>query len=169
MAPLKLKGDQAEIEVARDLVRRGFRIAIPYGEDWDFDLIFQRPESDRLERVQVKYATERKNVIPVRTRSASLTNGKIKRYKLYTAKTIDWIAVYSPNTDACYYVHASELGHGRNEISLRLTPTLNCQLKGVRYADDYVDPVAPAQAELGMEPAGFEPATSSVQATRSPN
>ena len=41
MAPLKLKGDRAEIEVARDLVRRGFRIAIPYGEDWNFDLIFR--------------------------------------------------------------------------------------------------------------------------------
>jgi hypothetical protein len=37
MAALKLKGDQAEIEVARDLIRRGFRIAIPYGEDWNFD------------------------------------------------------------------------------------------------------------------------------------
>jgi hypothetical protein len=41
MAPLKLKGDRAEIEFARDLIRRGFSIAIPYGENWDFDLIFQ--------------------------------------------------------------------------------------------------------------------------------
>ncbi len=48
MAPLKLKGDRAEIEVACDLIRRGFRIAIPYGEDWDFDLIFQRPAATRL-------------------------------------------------------------------------------------------------------------------------
>jgi PD-(D/E)XK endonuclease len=47
MAPLKLKGDRAEIEVARDLIKRGFRIAIPYGEDWDFDLIFARPDSER--------------------------------------------------------------------------------------------------------------------------
>jgi PD-(D/E)XK endonuclease len=43
MAPLKLKGDRAEIEVARDLITRGFRVAIPYGEDWDFDLIFSDP------------------------------------------------------------------------------------------------------------------------------
>ena len=53
MAPLKQKGDRAELEVARDLIRRGYRIAFPYGEDWDFDLIFQRPNSSRLERVQV--------------------------------------------------------------------------------------------------------------------
>ena len=143
MAPLKLKGDRAEIEVARDLIKRGFRIAIPYGEDWDFDLIFQRPDSVNLERVQVKYAATRGNVVPVRTRSVSLTNGKVKRYKRYTARTIDWIAAYCPATDNCYYIHASELGEGRDEISLRLAPTLNCQRKGIRYAEDYVDPSVP--------------------------
>ncbi len=65
MAPLKLKGDRAEIEVARDLIKRGFRIAIPYGEDWDFDLIFARPGSEKLERVQVKHATACRGVIRV--------------------------------------------------------------------------------------------------------
>src|SRR5436190_14401705 len=106
MAPLKMKGDQAEIEVARDLIKRGFRIAIPYGEDWDFDLIFARPDSNRLERIQVKHATTHGDVIPVRTKSASLTNGKVRRNKHYTARTIDWIGVFCPQTDCCYYVSA---------------------------------------------------------------
>jgi PD-(D/E)XK endonuclease len=39
--------------IAADLVRRGYRIAIPYGEDSDFDLIVIRDE--KLERVQCKY------------------------------------------------------------------------------------------------------------------
>jgi hypothetical protein len=132
------QGRQAEIEVARDLIRRGFRIAIPYGEDWDFDLIFQRPGSQALERVQVKHAKPRGAVIPVRTRSSSLTNGKVRA------------------------VPAVELGDGRDEISLRLSPTKNCQVKGVRYAEDYVDPAPLAQLSSRgeMEPAGFEPATS---------
>ena len=34
--------------IAADLVRRGYRIAIPYGEDWDVDLIVCRDE--KLER-----------------------------------------------------------------------------------------------------------------------
>ena len=102
MAPLKLKGDRAEIEVARDLVRRGFRIAIPYGEDWDFDLIFARPGSERRERVQVKHVTARNGVIEVRARSFSLTNGKVKRVKRYTARTIDWLAAFDPISDRCY-------------------------------------------------------------------
>ncbi len=169
MAPLKLKGDRAEIEVARDLVRRGYRIAIPYGEDWDFDLIFARPDSEKLERVQVKHAITRGEVIPVRTRSASLTNGKVRRVKKYTAKTIDWIAAYCPQTDRCYYVAAAELGAGRDEISLRLGPTKNGQRKGIRYAADYLDPVPPKQHGFEVEPAGLEPATSDLQSPRSPN
>ncbi len=39
MAPLKQKGDLAEMMVAADLLRRGHRIAFPHGEDWDYDLI----------------------------------------------------------------------------------------------------------------------------------
>jgi hypothetical protein len=169
LAPLKMKGDQAEIEVARDLIRRGFRVAIPYGEDWDFDLIFARPDSERLERVQVKFASARGEVVPVRSRSASLTNGRVKRYKRYTARTIDWLAAYCPETDRCYYIPAMELGGGRDEISLRLSPALNCQGKGIRWASDYLDPLPRLQTILGVEPAGLEPATSALQTPRSPN
>ncbi len=53
MAPLKQKGDLAEMLVAADLVRRGYKVALPFGEDWDYDLIVER--DGRLERVQVKY------------------------------------------------------------------------------------------------------------------
>ena len=55
MAPTKTKGDVAELMVAADLVNKGYKIAIPYGEDCDFDLIVIREE--RLERVQVKYGS----------------------------------------------------------------------------------------------------------------
>jgi hypothetical protein len=42
MAPLKQKGDLAEMLVAADLVRRGYKVALPFGEDWDSDLIVER-------------------------------------------------------------------------------------------------------------------------------
>jgi hypothetical protein len=173
MAALKQKGDRAEIEVARDLIRRGFRIAIPYGEDWDFDLIFQRPGYDALERVQVKFASRRGAVIPVRTCSASLTGGRVKRFKRYTAQTIDWMAVFEPAGGRCYYVPASELGNGRDELSLRLGPTRNNQAAGIRWAADYVDPLPAPKSAMDpaapVEPAGIEPAPSCLQSTRSPN
>ena len=160
MAPLKAKGDLAELKVACDLVERGYRVAIPFGEDSDFDLVCWKPDGP-LERVQVKYSKIRQGVIEVRCASSSLTNGKVRAVKRYTAEMIDWIAAFEPTTDTCYYVHASELGAGRDRLSLRIAPPRNGQVIGIRYAADYRHPV---RAHLPvMEPAGFEPATSDLQ------
>ena len=123
--------------IAADLVRRGYKIAIPYGEDWDFDLIVCRDE--KLERVQCKYTRSDGAVIGVCCRSRSLTSGKIKATKYYTAATIDWLAVYDAATECCYYVPAAELGAGRHEISLRLVPTRNNQRRGIHLAEHYLE------------------------------
>jgi hypothetical protein len=77
--------------------------------------------------------------------------------------------VYDAFTSRCFYVPAAELGAGRRSISLRLRETRNGQSVGIRYAEDYADPHDASQKSLEVEPAGFEPATSSVQGTRSPN
>jgi hypothetical protein len=161
MAPLKEKGDLAELIVAADLAKRGWEIAVPWGENSDFDLIAFR--GDQLERVQVKYSGASPDVVQVRCQSHSLTNGRIRRTKLYTAETIDWIAVYHQPSDRCFYVPARELGSGRRILHLRLAPSLNNQTVGVRRAEDYTE------FGLGVEPAGLEPAASSVQGKRSPN
>jgi len=123
--------------VAADLMRRGYKIAFPYGEDWDYDLIVCRDE--KLERVQVKYARSDGVVIPVRSCSASLTNGKVRAYKRYTAEMIEWLAVYDVTTDCCYYLPASELGSGMSLLHLRLGDARNNQRVGIRFASDYVD------------------------------
>jgi hypothetical protein len=137
MAPLKAKGDLAELMVATDLIRRGYKVAIPYGEDWDYDLILCRGE--KLERVQVKYTESNGSVIVVRCRSHSLTNGKIRATKHYTSETVDWIAAYDRTTERCYYVPSVELGDRRAMLSLRITPTLNNQRRGIRPVEDYLE------------------------------
>jgi len=148
MAPLKEKGDLAEMKVACDLMDRGWGIAVPWGENCDFDLIAYRGEE--LQRIQVKYTRARNDVLPVRCLSQSLTNGRVRQSKRYTAATIDWIAVYEPSLDRCYYVPAVELGDGRNVIHLRLAPTRNCQRRGIRFAEDYsaFEPNSPRQSKL---------------------
>jgi hypothetical protein len=132
----KAKGDLAELKVAADLRDRGYKLAFPYGEDWDFDLILGRA-SGELERVQVKYAQTDGRVILIRTRSSSLTNGEVKRVKRYTSAMIDWIGAWVPDLDRCYYVPAAELGDGMNEVQLRLVPPLNGQRRRIRFAADY--------------------------------
>jgi PD-(D/E)XK endonuclease len=137
MAPLKEKGDLAELKVACDLMDRGWGIAVPWGENCDFDLIAYR--GGALERVQVKYSRAKNDVIPVNCYSQSLTNGRVRQTKRYTAATIDWIAVYEPTANRCFYVPASELGDGRRLIHLRVGPTRNHQRQRIRYAEDYVE------------------------------
>jgi hypothetical protein len=135
---LKGKGDLAELMVAADLRRRGFKIAIPFGEDCDFDLVLIR--DDRLERVQVKYVESDGAVLRVKCFSHSLTNGKVRKTKCYTAETIDLLAVYDNTSSRCFYVPASELGSGRSILHLRLKPALNGQLVGTRPAENYLIP-----------------------------
>ncbi len=135
---LKAKGDLAELMVAADLRRRGFKIAIPFGEDCDFDLILVR--SDRLQRVQVKYVESDGSVIRVKCFSHSLTNGKVRKTKRYTAKSIDLLAVYDHTCSRCFYIPAAELGEGRSIVHLRLKPALNHQRVGTHSAEDYASP-----------------------------
>jgi hypothetical protein len=121
MAPLKQKGDLAELKVAADLTDRGCCLSLPFGEDCDYDLIADW--NGILHRVQVKYTESDGAAIVVRCQSHSLTNGKIRQTKHYTAEMIDWIAVYDRTSDCCcYYCPARELGSGRSFLHLRSRP-----------------------------------------------
>jgi hypothetical protein len=165
MALLKRKGDLAELKVAADLLDRGCQLSIPFGEDCDYDLIADAGPA--LHRIQVKYTESNGKIILIRCRSHSLTKGKIRHTKHYTAATVDWIAVYDRTTDRCYYCPSSELGSGRCELSLRLVSARNGQKIGVRNAEDYTEP--DLSQDPRVEPAGFEPAASCLQSTRSAN
>ena len=109
-----------------------------------------------MSEFRVKYTESNGVIVTVRCRSSSLTNGKVRQIKRYTAATIDWIAVYDKTSDDCYYVPAAELGDGRDTITLRLQPTRNSQRIGVRYADAYT---SPDRQDLRMEAGGIEPPT----------
>ena len=85
----------------------------------------------------MKYARSDGRVISVRPRSQSLTNGRVKATKHYTAGLIDWLAVWDATQDRCFYVPASELGAGMSEVRLRLAPAANAQLRGIRIAARY--------------------------------
>jgi hypothetical protein len=163
MASLKQKGDLAELKVATDLIDRGCRISIPFGEDCDYDLIADY--RGRLHRVQVKYARSDGQMILIRCRSHSLTKGKVRATKLYTSDMVDWIAAYDCTSNRCYYCPSWELGPGRAELRLRLLPARNGQQIGIRKAESYTDP--DFSRDPSVEPAGIEPATSALQTPRS--
>ena len=164
MASLKTKGDLAELKVAADLISRGCRLSIPFGEDCDYDLIADY--EGRLHRVQVKYTKSDGQIVLIRCRSHSLTNGRVRVTKLYTPAMIDWIAAFDATTERCYYCPSWELGAaGRTMLHLRLRPARNGQRIGIREASAYLNP--DFSRDPSVEPAGIEPATFPVQGERS--
>jgi hypothetical protein len=131
MAITKTKGGIGEALILADILRRGYRVALPVGEDCRFDLIVER--EGVLEKVQCKYTESRNGVISVICR-----NCNSRSVKKYSSSEVDWIACYDNTTDKCYYIPSSFLGDGRAEISLRLSPPKNNQRKRVLYANEFL-------------------------------
>ena len=155
MAPLKQKGDAAELAVALDLRRRGYRMAFPFGEDCDYDLVVDRHGT--LERVQVKYGRSDGRVLeislPVRTRSPTARSAMTKRY---TADDDRMAGGLRRRHRAVLLRPRDALGAGRELISpptRRRLGTTKSEARGRREG---------LRRPL-MEPAGLEPATSCVQ------
>lgn len=140
----KQKGSIAELAVAADLVKRGFTVAVPFGEYGNWDLLVDRHWAHwtgsfgRFERIQVKYATKVHGCIPVRNRCHSVTAGRVIKTVKYN-DTVDWLAVYEPTTDACYYIPSSWLSS--ELVSLRLDAPKNNQTTGIKWARDYLDTI----------------------------
>lgn len=131
MAITKTKGDLGEALIMADILRRGYRVALPVGEDWRYDLIVLRGKL--FERVQCKYTESKNGVISVICR-----NCNHRSVKKYNSSEVDWIACYDNTTNKCYYIPSSFLGDGRAVISLRLTPPKNNQQKNVLYAKEFL-------------------------------
>lgn len=131
MAETKRKGDLGEAMVLADAFKRGYKVALPMGEDWRFDLVVLR--KGKLERVQCKYVESDGEVllVPCRAVNSKLCNR-------YTQDEIDWIAVYDKTTDKCYYFPSTLLGAaGKTYLNFRIQPPANGQIKGIHWAKDF--------------------------------
>ncbi len=133
----KDKGDIAEAFVIADLARKGNRVAIPIGENVPFDLIAICP-SHALLRLQVKYRSIAENGA-VSVKLASIwRNSSVTRSVKYDLSAIDYFAIYCPEIERVAYVPASTLRHNK-VFALRVSPSKNRQVKGVRSFDAYAD------------------------------
>ena len=117
--------------VIAEALKRGYKVAIPFGEDWRYDLIVLR--KGKLERVQCKFTKSDGKVIIVRCRSVNNWN-EIK----YNQYDIDWLSIYDETTQKCYYIPSVMLGvAGRSQINLRIKPSQNNQVKTILWARDF--------------------------------
>ena len=128
----KDKGDLGVAKVFADLVEKGFGLLFPATEHAPFDLVAY-DEAGRFIRVQVKYRAARAGVIQLAFNSTWSDRHGVHKRPMDKA-SVDVVAIYCPDVDQCFYVDPSRVGGG---VTLRLEPAANCQMVGVRYADQF--------------------------------
>jgi hypothetical protein len=129
VAITKQKGLQAELYVAHLLVRHGFTVLMPYGEDVRYDLVSEK--NGVFKRIQVKHVTPKGGTLEVQLRSSN--NYQIIRY---STADVDIVAAFNPEDRSVYFIPLSETLN-RNCLKLRLTGCKNNQQRRVIWAADF--------------------------------
>jgi hypothetical protein len=125
----KTKGSIAEMVVASSLMKMGWNILFPFGENCRYDLAAEK--DGRFSRVQVKYVTPKDGTLIVNCKSSN--NWSVDKY---TSKEIDFIAAYNPEGGNVYFIPSSKLNSSC--IRLRIAPTKNKQTANVRNAAEFL-------------------------------
>lgn len=126
----KATGELSEAAVVLHLLRAGYDVARPFGDNARYDLVIE--DGERLRRVQVKTGRLRAGAVEFATSSSQRHRGRGRQdYR----GTCELFAVYCPELDAVYIVPVDDVGSV--ECTLRIEPTRNGQSVGVRWARDY--------------------------------
>ena len=120
-------GDAAEAAILNAFTQAGLLVWMPWSRFGPSDLMVETP--DDLFRVQVKSGRVRRGCVLANARSTDHGQGRRSYDGL-----IDIIAVHVPEIDRQFVVPVEQCNF---EIRLRLTPTLNSQAAGVRWAADH--------------------------------
>ncbi|HZX67246.1 MAG TPA: group I intron-associated PD-(D/E)XK endonuclease [Candidatus Elarobacter sp.] len=128
----KLKGDISEVMVLAALVRAGYNVSIPFGENQRYDLIADNGK--QLLRIQVKSGRIRGGVIIYSCCSSHGHRKTTLWYKPYFGQ-IDFLAIYCADNGKVYLLPEAELK--RTHCHLRLTPPKNNMVKTIRWASKY--------------------------------
>ena len=126
------KGTLAEVKIAAAAVELGLGVAWPL-DDERCDLILDTRE--RLLRVQCKWARRIGNVVSARLYTSRRGPEGLRNAR-YRAGELDAFALYCPDVERCYLLPADEVVAFR-QVHLRLVPSRNNQLLGIRWARHY--------------------------------
>lgn len=124
-------GEHSQLMLMAALLRNGFPILMPYGDNQRYDLVIDTPEG--FKRVQCKTGRFFKGAIHFAVASSSYHRGGKRRTY---AGEIDLFAVYCEHNQSSYLVPITGLDL-RNQCSLRLETPGNCQHAGIRWAHDF--------------------------------
>lgn len=125
-------GERSEAIIFAELVKRGHRVLIPYGNNHRYDLVVD--VGGRFLRAQCKTGRLRGGV--VRFNTASTRANTLRTYTTpYDADQIDLFLIYCPDTDRVYALDVDEAASSNGR--LRVDPAANGQAKRIRWAADH--------------------------------
>lgn len=125
----KAKGEISEGHVIAHLLKLGYSVSMPFGDNQRYDLILD--DGERLWRVQVKTARLQRGCLVFSAASVNGFTGKKTDYR----GQIDIFLAYSPDTDKVYRAEVDDAG--RNEVWLRIEPAKGGPTTTIRWASDY--------------------------------
>lgn len=124
-------GHRAEAAILAELVKRGYRVLLPFGVNQRYDLVLE--SEDRFFKAQCKSGRLREGAIQFRALSTQ-SNMRRTRSRSYVGE-VDLFIVYCPDTQRVYVVPAEEVPN--TCMYLRVDPPRNRQGRRVRWAKDY--------------------------------
>lgn len=124
-------GLRSEVALTNAFVQLGYAVFLPVGHNHRYDLVLE--DDGRFLRVQCKTGRLRGGVIRFNTVSVRSNRRDVLRRGY--AGEIDAFGVWCPQNGKGYFVPADDLASGI--ATLRLTPAVNNQRRGVRWAEDY--------------------------------
>ena len=127
----KAVGDRSEAIVLATLIKNGYLVSIPFGENQRYDLLADN--GGRILRVQVKTGRLRGDIINFSCSSSHSHRGGTHARPYFGQADI--IAVYCPQNGKVYLVPEEEFVASR--AHLRLTAPANNQKRRIRWASRF--------------------------------
>jgi PD-(D/E)XK endonuclease len=137
-------GQRSEAAVIGELVKRGYRVLLPFGVNHRYDLVID--VQGRFLRAQCKTGRLRHGSVVFHS-SSIRSNTREAVIRSYRGE-VDLFLVYCPDTDEVYVVDVAEVG--TSEVRLRIEPTRNGQDARIRWAAEHV--LSSQEPERGLEP-----------------
>ena len=134
------KGDIAEKLFELECIKRDIEAFVPVNSGGRADYIVF--EDGCYKRVQIKYISvynERLAVSFTKPQNGRKNSEGKQLYKKYSSDEIDLFLVYCPDTELWYQIPVELMSTSRGIVlNLGITSPKNGQVKGVKYAKDYI-------------------------------
>ena len=127
----KRKGETTEAVVISEMIKRGFDVSVPFGENTRYDLVLDNGKE--LKTVQCKTGRLKDNVVKFNT--ASTTSNYTETVEKDYSEQVDSFIVYCYENDGLYQIPIEEAPN--SEMKLRLKKPKNNQKKGINWAKEY--------------------------------